>query len=237
MANASILAMKEQHVAEIKDRLTRAQSVVMFDYRGLTVDEVTALRVEMRKAGVEYIVLKNTMVERACRELNIDESVHAMLKGPSAFAFGYDDAVAPAKILKDSIKKFKKCTIKGGIVDGVVTDAQGIDALADLPPREVLIARMLGSMMSPITGLAIALDQLAKKLGGNSFLCFLQAEAEFCADNLDNVEFLCAEALEDNVKFGLLFNGFCCCCGACNCNCGCCCGYAEFFRAFLPFEY
>lgn len=166
MANASILAMKEQHVAEIKDRLTRAQSVVMFDYRGLTVDEVTALRVEMRKAGVEYIVLKNTMVERACRELNIDESVHAMLKGPSAFAFGYDDAVAPAKILKDSIKKFKKCTIKGGIVDGVVTDAQGIDALADLPPREVLIARMLGSMMSPITGLAIALDQLAKKLGG-----------------------------------------------------------------------
>ena len=110
MANASILAMKEQHVAEIKDRLTRAQSVVMFDYRGLTVDEVTALRVEMRKAGVEYIVLKNTMVERACRELNIDESVHAMLKGPSAFAFGYDDAVAPAKILKDSIKKFKKCT-------------------------------------------------------------------------------------------------------------------------------
>ena len=75
MANASILAMKEQHVAEIKDRLTRAQSVVMFDYRGLTVDEVTALRVEMRKAGVEYIVLKNTMVERACRELNIDESV------------------------------------------------------------------------------------------------------------------------------------------------------------------
>ena len=88
MANASILAMKEQHVAEIKDRLTRAQSVVMFDYRGLTVDEVTALRVEMRKAGVEYIVLKNTMVERACRELNIDESVHAMLKGPSAFAFG-----------------------------------------------------------------------------------------------------------------------------------------------------
>lgn len=108
MANASILAMKEQHVAEIKDRLTRAQSVVMFDYRGLTVDEVTALRVEMRKAGVEYIVLKNTMVERACRELNIDESVHAMLKGPSAFAFGYDDAVAPAKILKDSNQKVQK---------------------------------------------------------------------------------------------------------------------------------
>lgn len=132
----------------------------------LTVDEVTALRVEMRKAGVEYIVLKNTMVERACRELNIDESVHAMLKGPSAFAFGCDDAVAPAKILKDSIKKFKNA-IKGGIVDGVVTDAQGIDALANLPPRGSHRA-YAGQHDEPHHhgSLAIALDQLAKKLGG-----------------------------------------------------------------------
>ncbi len=168
MANASILQMKEQHVKEIVERLNKAQSVVMFDYRRLTVSEVTALRVEMRKAGVEYLVLKNSMVERACEELNIDSSVKEMLKGPSAFAFGYDDAVAPAKILKDFIKKTKKCAIKGGIVDGIITDAAGIDALADLPPREVLIARLLGSMMSPISGLAIALDQLAKKLGGES---------------------------------------------------------------------
>lgn len=166
MANASIIAMKEQHVKEIADRLNRAQSVVMFDYRGLTVAEVTALRVEMRKAGVEYLVLKNTMVERACEEAGIHEDIKAMLKGPSAFAFGYDDPVAPAKILKDFIKKTKKCAIKGGIVDNRVTDVKGIEALADLPSREVLIARMLGSMMSPITGLAIALDQLAKKLGG-----------------------------------------------------------------------
>ncbi|MCH5279690.1 MAG: 50S ribosomal protein L10 [Christensenellaceae bacterium] len=168
MANASIIQMKEQHVHEIADRVKKAQSIVFFDYRGLTVDEVTNLRVEMRKAGVEYIVLKNSMVERACDEVGIDASVKEMLKGPSAFAFGYDDAVAPAKILKDFIKKVKKCTIKGGIVDGTVTDAKGIEALADLPPREVLIARLLGSMMSPISGLAIALDQLAKKLGGGS---------------------------------------------------------------------
>lgn len=168
MANASIIQMKEQHVHEIADRIKKAQSIVFFDYRGLTVDEVTNLRVEMRKAGVEYIVLKNSMVERACDEVGIDASVKEMLKGPSAFAFGYDDAVAPAKILKDFIKKVKKCTIKGGIVDGTVTDAKGIEALADLPPREVLIARLLGSMMSPISGLAIALDQLAKKLGGGS---------------------------------------------------------------------
>ncbi len=166
MANASIIAMKEQHVNEIVERLNRAQSVVMFDYRGLTVSEVTALRVEMRKAGVEYVVLKNTMVERACEQANISDDVKEMLKGPSAFAFGYDDPVAPAKIIKEFIKKTKKCAIKGGIVDNRVTDVAGIEALADLPSREVLIARMLGSMMSPVTGLAIALDQLAKKLGG-----------------------------------------------------------------------
>lgn len=168
MANASIIQQKELLVGEIVDRIKKAQSVVMFDYRGLTVGEVTALRVEMRKAGIEYVVLKNSMVERACDTLGIDSSIKEMLKGPSAFAFGYDDAVAPAKILKDFIKKVKKCSLKGGIVDGMVTDAKGIEALADLPPREVLIARMLGSMMSPISGLAIALDQLAKKLGGET---------------------------------------------------------------------
>lgn len=165
MANASIIRMKEQHVQEICEKIKKAQSIVMFDYRGLTVEEDTNLRNEMRKAGVEYVVLKNSMVERACRELNVDENIHEMLKGPSAFAFGYEDAVAPAKILKDFVKKVKKCTVKGGLVDGTVTDAKGIDALADLPSREVLIARMLGSMMSPIQGLAISLDQVAKKLG------------------------------------------------------------------------
>ena len=165
MANASILAMKEQHVAEIKDRLTRAQSVVMFDYRGLTVDEVTAPVSKCAKQVLSTSFSKNTMVERACRELNIDESVHAMLKGPSAFAFGYDDAVAPAKILKDSIKKFKNAPSRAALWTALLPMLRA-SMLADLPPREVLIARMLGSMMSPITGLAIALDQLAKKLGG-----------------------------------------------------------------------
>ena len=96
------------------------------------------------------------------------EDIKAMLKGPSAFAIGYEDAVSPAKILKDTVKKLKKCEIKGGIVNGKVTDAAGIDALAELPPKEVLIARMLGSMMSPISGLAIVLDQIAKKNGGET---------------------------------------------------------------------
>ena len=168
MANASIIAQKEQLVGQIVEKLQKAQSVIFFDYRGLTVSEVTALRAEMRKAGNEYVVVKNSMVERACEKIGLDESVKEMLKGPSAFAIGYDDAVSPAKVLKDTVKKLKKCEIKGGIVNGKVTDAAGIDALAELPPKEVLIARMLGSMMSPISGLAIVLDQIAKKNGGET---------------------------------------------------------------------
>ena len=168
MANASILAQKEQLVAELSEKLKKAQSVVMFDYRGLTVSEVTELRAQMRKAGNEYVIVKNSMVERACDKIGIDASVKEMLKGPSAFAIGYEDAVSPAKILKDTVKKLKKCEIKGGIVNGKVSDAAAIDALAELPPKEVLIARMLGSMMSPISGLAIVLDQIAKKNGGET---------------------------------------------------------------------
>ncbi|MBQ4448777.1 MAG: 50S ribosomal protein L10 [Clostridia bacterium] len=174
MANASIIARKEQLVNELTEKLQKAQSVVIFDYRGLTVAEVTELRSAMRKAGNEYVVIKNSMVERAAEKVGIDESVKEMLKGPSAFAIGYEDAVSPAKILKDTVKKLKKCEIKGGIVNGKVADAAAIDALAELPPKEVLIARMLGSMMSPISGLAIVLDQIAKKNGGET----AEAQAE-----------------------------------------------------------
>ena len=89
-----------------------------------------------------------------------------MLKGPSAFAFGYNDAVAPAKIIKDAIKKYKKCAVKGGLINGVVSSPADMDALADLPSREVLIARMLGSMMSPISGFARVLNAIAENMGG-----------------------------------------------------------------------
>ena len=166
MANQKNIEMKAAQVTEVQDKIQRASSVVAFDYRGLTVDEVTQLRNEMRKAGVEYIVLKNHIVGRACDAAGVDPSIHEVLHGPSAFAFGYEDAVMPAKLLKDFIKKVKKCEIKGGIVEGAVTGAKDLDAIADLPSRDVLIARLLGSMMSPISGLAIVLDQIAKKQGG-----------------------------------------------------------------------
>ncbi len=165
MANSKIIEAKIAQVNEICEKLNKAKSVVVFDYRGLTVEEDTNLRSEMRKAGVEYVVLKNGMVERAAKLNNIDEAFQAFLKGPSAFAFGYEDAVAGAKILKNVMKNTKKCEFKGGIIDGAVGTAAEMETLADLPSREVLISRLLGSMMTPISGLAIVLDQVAKTKG------------------------------------------------------------------------
>ena len=165
MANTANIESKAKLVEEIREKIAKSQSVVIFNYRGLTVEEVTEMRKELREAGIEYVVLKNGLVSRAAEAAGINASINEYLKGPSAFAFGYEDAVAPAKILKNAIKKYKKCEMKGGIINGAVSDAAAMNMLADLPPREQLIARLLGSMMSPISGLAIVLDQIAKKNG------------------------------------------------------------------------
>ena len=163
MANQQIIAAKEALVAEIVEKIQKSQSVIICDYRGLTVEEDTKMRSELRNAGVEYVVLKNSMVERAAKAAGIDDSILSMLKGPSAFAFGYTDAVAPAKILKENLKKFKKGELKGGIMDGKVIDTATVEAIADLPSREQMLARMLGSMKSPVQKLAIALSEVAKQ--------------------------------------------------------------------------
>lgn len=162
MANAQNIAAKAEQVQMITEKIQKASSVVLFDYRGLTVAEVTELRNQMRAEGVEYMVVKNHIVGRACEACGIS-GMEDMLKGPSAFAFSYDDAVTPARILKAFMKKVKKCEFKGGLIEGAVTSAADMDAIAELPSREVLLARLLGSMMSPISGLAIVLDQIAKK--------------------------------------------------------------------------
>ena len=154
--------IKKTVVAEITDKLNRAQSVVLIDYRGLTVSEVTDLRNQFRKAGVEYAVLKNTMLTLAARDLNI-ENLEEHLKGPTAVAFGYEDPVAPAKIITEYIKKNKKISVKCGMIDKKVVDVAGVTALAELPPREVLIAKMMGSMNAPITGFVGVLSGVMRK--------------------------------------------------------------------------
>lgn len=166
MANIQNVERKAEQVSSVAEKIKKAQSIVVFDYRGISVAEDTELRAEMRKAGVEYAVIKNHIMERACEANGIDAKETSILKGPSAFAFGYDDVAAPARILKAFIKKAKKCELKGGFVEKNVLNATQVEAIADLPSREVMIARMLGSMMSPISKFAIALNEIAKKQGG-----------------------------------------------------------------------
>ena len=154
--------LKKTVVAEIRDKLGRAQSVVLIDYRGLTVEEVTDLRNQFRKAGVEYAVLKNTMLTLAARDLGI-RGLEDYLKGPTAVAFGYQDPVAPAKIITEYLKKNKKISVKCGMVDRKVVDQAGVTALAELPPREVLIAKLMGSMNALITGFVGVLSGVLRK--------------------------------------------------------------------------
>ena len=163
MSNA--IEMKKAVVAEIKEKLAAAKSVVLIDYRGLTVAEVTELRNQCRKAGVEYAVLKNTMVSLAAKEAGI-EGLDDYLKGPTAVAFGMEDAVAPAKVLTEFIKKTKKTEVKCGLLDGQILDAAGVEALAAIPSREVLIAKIMGSMMSAVSKFVYVVEAIRKKAAG-----------------------------------------------------------------------
>lgn len=167
MANIQNIERKAERVSVIAEKIKKAQSIVVFDYRGITVAEDTELRAEMRKANVEYAVIKNHIVKRACQAAGINVNDAQFLKGPSAFAFGYEDVAAPARILKAFIKKAKKCELKGGFVEANLVSAAQVEAIADMPSREVLIARMLGSMMTPISKFAIVLNEIAKKQSGD----------------------------------------------------------------------
>ncbi|MDR1570822.1 MAG: 50S ribosomal protein L10 [Oscillospiraceae bacterium] len=156
---------KQETIADIKERFRTAKSVILVDYRGVTVAQVTELRRQFRAAGVEYVVLKNKLVQRAVAELGI-KGLDEYLVGPSAFAFGVNDPVAPAKVLTEFIAKTKNEHLipKAGYLDGAVFGPQGIKALAELPPKEVLIARMMGSLNAPITNFVGALSAILRSV-------------------------------------------------------------------------
>ena len=157
--------IKATQVEMIKENLEKAQSVVFVDYRGLTVEEDTALRKKLREAGVEYKVLKNTLIKRAADELSIT-GLDEHLNGPTAVAFSYDDLVAPAKVVKTFMDKSKKLTIKCGVCDGDFLDENGVKALADLPSKEVLIAKIMGSMMSAVSKFVYVVEAIRKQKAG-----------------------------------------------------------------------
>ena len=157
------LQAKSQNVEEIKEKISKAQSVVLVDYRGLNVEQLTELRSRYRKAGVEYKVYKNTMMRFAFKDSGLEE-FNEFLKGPSAIAFGYDDPVQVAKITSDFAKENDKLEIKAGVVDGKIIDVNGVKDLGDLPPREVLIAQVLGGFNAPIQGFANVLQGTIRSL-------------------------------------------------------------------------
>ena len=157
------LQVKTQYVDEIKEKINKAQSMILVDYRGLNVAQLTELRSQYRNAGVDYKVYKNSMMRFAFKDSGL-EDFNEFLKGPSAVAFGYDDPVSAAKITSEFAKANNKLEIKAGIVDGKVIDVAGVNSLASLPSREVLVAQVLGGLNSPIQGFANVLSGTIKGL-------------------------------------------------------------------------
>ena len=151
MPSQKVLEQKKGIVSGLTQTLKDAQAGVLFDYRGLTVEEDTNLRNELRKAGVDYHVVKNTLLRFASKEVGYDE-LDPILHGPTALAVSTTDAVAPAKVLVAFAKKHEVVSIKAGFVDGKVINVSEVKALAELPSKEELIAKIMGSLNAPVSG-------------------------------------------------------------------------------------
>jgi large subunit ribosomal protein L10 len=154
--------LKQPIVDEIKGFAKDAKAAILVDYRGLTVAQDTELRKMLREAGIVYKVYKNTFLNFAFKGTEF-EALSNDLNGPTAVAFGIDDATAPARIINDMVKKMPKLEFKSGVVEGTYYDNEGIQVIATIPSREVLISRLLGSMQSPVANLARVLKQIAEK--------------------------------------------------------------------------
>jgi len=164
------LEAKKVVVSEIEEKIEKAQSIVIVEYKALTVEQVTALRAKCRAAHVDYCVLKNTLVRRALanKGITIDEK---LLEGPNAFVFGNDDPISAPKMIKEFIagcekdKKKSPITIKCGIMDGAVQSVEEVKALADILPKEQLIAKIMGVLNSQVTALAYVIKAYIDKQG------------------------------------------------------------------------
>lgn len=153
---------KQIIIDEIKDKFERAESAVVIDYMGITVAEADEMRKKLREAEVDYTVYKNTLVKRAIEGTKY-EALGEILEGPSGFAFSYDDATAPARVLNDARKAYKKMEFKGGIIEGEYYDKENIEKIAAIPSRDTLISRFMGSIQSPIANFARVVAQIAEQ--------------------------------------------------------------------------
>ena len=144
--------LKQPIVAEISELFNGAKSAVVVDYRGLTVEQDTQLRKQLREAGVTYKVYKNTMIRFAAKGTEF-EALEPHLEGPTALAVSKEDATAPARVLAEFAKKADKLELKAGVVEGTYYDEKGIQVIATIPSREILLGKLLGSIQSPIANL------------------------------------------------------------------------------------
>lgn len=151
--------VKEAKVQEIKEKMEKAQGIVLASYQGLSVEEDTELRRKLRAEGVEYKVYKNTLTTLAAKELGY-EGINDLLVGPVSIAFSYNDPTAPARVLNAFAKDHNKLSLKGAIVQGEIYDEAKVKVLASIPPKEVLIAKLLGSIKSPLSNLAYLLNAI-----------------------------------------------------------------------------
>ncbi|HIZ79899.1 MAG TPA: 50S ribosomal protein L10 [Candidatus Lachnoclostridium stercorigallinarum] len=154
--------LKQPIVAEISELLNGAASAVVVDYRGLTVEQDTQLRKKLRESDVSYKVYKNTMIRFAVKGTEF-EALEPHLEGPTALAVSKTDATAPARVLADFAKTADKLELKAGVVEGTYYDEKGIQTIATIPSRDILLGRLLGSMQSPIANFARVLNQIAEK--------------------------------------------------------------------------
>lgn len=189
--------LKQPVVEEISANLKDAQSVVLVDYRGLTVEQDTQLRKQLREAGVTYKVYKNTMMNFAFKGTDY-EGLAPYLEGPSAVAISSEDATAPARILSKFAKSANALEIKGGVVEGIVYDAKGIASIASIPSREELLSKLLGSMKSPITNFARVMNQLAEKGGAGEAQAAEASEVKEEAESAEEAK--AEEANAEEVK-------------------------------------
>jgi len=156
---------KQVIIDEIKGKLNGAQSAVVIDYMGITVEQADEMRRKLREANVDYTVYKNTLIKRAIEGTEF-AGLAEVLEGPSALAISKEDATAPARVLNEVIKSFKKMEFKAGVVEGKFMDKTSIQAVADIPSRDVLIAKFMGSIQSPVSKFVRTVAAIAEEKAG-----------------------------------------------------------------------
>ena len=162
MANQKIIDQKKNEVSVLAEKIKTAKLVLLADYRGVNVEDITSIRANLRKTNSEYKVIKNNITRRALKECGY-EGLDELLEGPTAVLLGYEDYLEPSKVIYEYTKDHDFYKIKGGIIDGKIVSAEEIITLAKLPSREVLIGKLAGALLGTISKLAVALDQVSKQ--------------------------------------------------------------------------